>query len=228
MRSARASTTRSRSTGSPPARMATSIVQGYDVDGINIDRIRYPDGNIGGAPSWGYNPTAVARFQSATGRGDVPAPGDAQWAQWRRDRVTDLLRRIYVESYSIRPDVRISVDTIVYGYGPQTTGSWLGTRTHAELLQDWVGWMREGIVDLNVPMNYKRDGNSDQLRMFLEWSDYAKEQQYGRAVAIGTALYLNDIAGSVGQVRTSVEAAAGRSSAGWGGYSWRNPPDAAA
>jgi len=209
-------------------RMATSIVQGYDVDGINIDRIRYPDGNIGGAPSWGYNPTAVARFQAATGRGDVPAPGDAQWAQWRRDRVTDLVRRIYVESYSIRPDVRISVDTIVYGYGPQTTGSWLGTRTYAELLQDWVGWMREGIVDLNVPMNYKRDGKADQRRMFLEWSDYAKEQQYGRAVAIGTALYLNDIAGSVGQVRTSVEAAAGRSSAGWVGYSWRNPDDAAA
>lgn len=209
-------------------RMATSIVEAYDVDGINIDRIRYPDGNIGGAPSWGYNPTAIARFQAATGRGDVPAPADAQWAQWRRDRVTDLVRRIYVDTYAIRPDVRISVDTIVYGYGPQSTGGWTNTRTYRELLQDWVGWMREGIVDLNIPMNYKRDAQGDQRRMFQEWSDFTKEQQYGRAAAIGTALYLNDIAGSVRQVRTSLEPAAGRTSAGWVGYSWRNPDDAAA
>ncbi|MGH2379408.1 MAG: glycoside hydrolase family 10 protein, partial [Candidatus Limnocylindria bacterium] len=209
-------------------RMATSIVEAYDVDGINLDRIRYPDGNIGGAPSWGYNPTAVARFQAATGRGDVPAPTDPEWTQWRRDRVTDIVRRIYVETYRIRPSVRISVDTIVYGYGPQSTGGWTNTRTYRELLQDWVGWMREGIVDLNVPMNYKRDSSADQRRMFQEWSDYAKEQQYGRAAAIGTALYLNDIAGSVRQVRTSVAPGGDRASAGWVGYAWRNPDDLAA
>ena len=209
-------------------RMATSIVQNYDVDGINLDRIRYPDGNIGGAASWGYNPTALARFQAATGRADVPAASDPEWTQWRRDRITDIVRRIYVETYRIRPSVRLSVDTIVYGYGPQSTGGWHSTRTYVELLQDWVGWMREGIVDLNVPMNYKRDSSGDQRRMFQEWSDYAKEQQHGRATAIGTALYLNDIAGSVRQVRISVAPGAGRASAGWVGYAWRNPDDLAA
>lgn len=209
-------------------RMATSIVENYDVDGINLDRIRYPDGNIGGAPSWGYNPTAVARFQTATGRTDVPSPRDAEWTQWRRDRITDIVRRIYIETYRIRPSVRLSVDTIVYGHGPQVTGGWTNSRTYAELLQDWVGWMREGIVDLNVPMNYKRDAIADQRVMFQEWSDFAKEQQYGRAAAIGTALYLNDIAGSVRQVRTSLAPGGGRASAGWVGYAWRNPDDLAA
>jgi len=45
--------------------MATSIARNYNVDGINLDRIRYPDGNFGtNVPSWGYNPTALARFQA--------------------------------------------------------------------------------------------------------------------------------------------------------------------
>jgi uncharacterized lipoprotein YddW (UPF0748 family) len=57
--------------------MATSIARSYNVDGINLDRIRYPDGNLASLPSWGYNPTAIARFQAATGRTDRPATSDA-------------------------------------------------------------------------------------------------------------------------------------------------------
>jgi uncharacterized lipoprotein YddW (UPF0748 family) len=211
-------------------RMATSIVAAYDVDGLNLDRIRYPDDNLGtNVPSWGYNATALARFRAETGRTDTPAPGDAQWAQWRRDRVTDVVRRIYVESYALKPRVRISADTIAYGYGPQTQGGWGSTRTYAELLQDWVGWMREGILDLNIPMAYKRDADAGQRRQYLEWNEYAKEQQYGRHAAIGSALYLNDIASSVRQVHTALApGASGRSAIGWVGYSWRNPDDAAA
>jgi len=211
-------------------RMATSIVASYAVDGINLDRIRYPDGNIGSAPSWGYNATAVARFQKDTGRTDTPATTDAQWTQWRRDRITDIVRRIYVESAALRPGVRVSVDTIAYGSAPQSAGGWMSTRTYAEMLQDWVAWMREGIVDLNVPMVYKRDANADQQRQFREWNEYAKEQQYARHAAIGTALYLNEIDASVRQIRTAlaVGTASGRSAAGWVGYSYRNPDTAAA
>ncbi len=206
---------------------ATSIVANYAVDGINLDRIRYPDYNsVGGQPTWGYNPVAVARFQQATGRTDRPVPNDPQWAQWRRDQVTGIVRKVYIESYAIRPSVRVSADTITYGNGPQTQGGWQNTRAYAEQLQDWDGWMREGILDLNIPMNYKRDQTSpsDQRRMYQDWSDFAKDQQYGRQAAIGSAPYLNDIAGTVRQVRTAVApSTAGNYGAGWVGYSYRTP-----
>jgi uncharacterized lipoprotein YddW (UPF0748 family) len=211
--------------------MATSIVREYAVDGINLDRIRYPDDNLGtNVPSWGYNATALGRFRSETGRTDTPSARDAQWTQWRRDRITDLVRRIYVESTALRPQIRVSVDTIAYGYGPQTQGGWTSTRTYAELLQDWVGWMREGIVDLNIPMAYKRDADAGQRRQYDEWNEYAKEQQYARQAAIGSALYLNAIDASVRQVRIALApgTASGRSAVGWVGYSYRNPDDAAA
>ena len=204
---------------------ATSIVRNYNVDGINLDRIRYPDGNLGSlVPSWGYNPTAVARFRAETGRGDTPSNTDPQWTQWRRDQVTGIVRRIYLESTAFRSSMRVSADVITYGYGPQTTGSWENTRAFAEQLQDWRGWLREGILDTAMLMNYKRDSLANQHQMYDEWDEFAKDNQYRRSVAIGSALYLNDIASSVSQVRRAVApSAAGNNAIGWVGYSYRTP-----
>jgi len=216
-------------------KMYTSVAENYDVDGINFDRVRYPDYNPGiNVPSWGYNPVAVARFQAATGRTDRPAPTDAQWAQWRRDQVTNIVRRVYLETYAVKPSIRVSADTITYGHGPQSQGGWESTRTYAEVLQDWRGWMQEGILDLNIPMNYKREhclqngpgcfGN--QRLMYEEWNEFAKDNQYARQTTIGAAIYLNSIAGSVAQVRKALApSAAGNPSYGWVGYSYRTPDE---
>jgi uncharacterized lipoprotein YddW (UPF0748 family) len=207
------------------ANVATSIVRNYEVDGINLDRIRYPDGNLGSlVPSWGYNATAVARFRAETGRTDSPTNSDPQWTQWRRDQVTGIVRRVYLESTAVRPHVRVSADVITYGFGPQTTGSWENTRAYAEQLQDWRGWLREGIVDTAMLMNYKRDALANQHQMYDEWDEFAKDNQYRRSVVIGSALYLNDIASSVSQVRRAVApSAAGNRAIGWIGYSYRTP-----
>jgi len=209
--------------------MTTSVVRNYDIDGINLDRIRYPDGNLGtNVPSWGYNATSLARFHAETGRTDTPANTDPQWTQWRRDQITGIVRRIYLESTALKPHIRVSVDTITYGNGPQTLGSFESTRAYAEQLQDWRGWLREGIVDTAMLMNYKRDSLAtepgNQRRMYDEWSEFAKDNQYRRSSAIGTALYLNDIASSVSQARRAVSpSGSGNLAAGWVGYSYRTP-----
>ena len=208
------------------ARLVASIVANYDVDGVNLDRIRYPDENIGGAPSWGYNPTALARFQAATGRSDRPAAADAQWAQWRRDQITAMVRRVYLESFAVKPRVQVSIDGIAYGGFP--AGGWERTRAYSEQLQDWRGWLQEGIVDLAIPMNYKRDsitgGSGDQRVMYDQWSQFTKDNQFGRQSAIGSAIYLNEIGDSIRQIREAVApSAAGNTAAGWVGYSYRTP-----
>jgi uncharacterized lipoprotein YddW (UPF0748 family) len=212
--------------------MYTSVMANYDVDGINFDRVRYPDfTTIPGytqASVWGYNAVAVARFQAATGRNDVPLPTDPQWQQWRRDQVSAIVRRVCLESYALKRHVRVSAYTITYGYGPQTQGGWESTRTYAEVLQDWRGWMQEGILDLNIPMNYKREHfttePNNQQRMYLEWNEFALFHQYRRQAAIGSALYLNYVASSVTQVRKALAPnAAGYRGMGWVGYSYRSP-----
>ena len=174
----------------------------------------------------------MARYQAATGRSGIPTASDAQWTQWRRDQVTNIVRKIYLQAYSLKSRVRISADTISYGYGPQTQGGWTSTRTYAELLQDWRGWMQEGILDLNIPMDYKRDadntGSNNQRQMFTEWAQFAKDNQFRRQSVVGSAPYLNDVASSVRQVREALATSpAGNSGVGWVGYSYRTPDDAA-
>src|SRR5204862_7259847 len=166
------------------------------------------------------------RFRAETGRGDTPSNTDPQWTQWRRDQVTGIVRRIYLESTAFRSSIRVSADVITYGYGPQTTGSWENTRAYAEQLQDWRGWLREGILDTAMLMNYKRDSLANQHQMYAERNEFATDNQYRRSVAIGSALYLNDNASSGSQARPALApSAAGHNTLSRRGDSYP-PPDA--
>ena len=213
------------------AEMFLSVARNYDIDGLNFDRVRYPDLQVAPWPNdsaWGYSAVALARFAAATGRTDVPRPNDLQWQQWRRDQVTNIVRKVYVEAWAIKPHLRVSADTITYGAGPQELGGWEQSRPYRETLQDWRGWLEEGILDTNIPMNYKREHLLDQRTWYEEWNDFAKEHQYGRSTTVGSALYLNTIPNSVIQVRKALApSAAGRSGIGWVGYSYRTPDDRA-
>ncbi|MDP9445009.1 MAG: family 10 glycosylhydrolase [Actinomycetota bacterium] len=197
-----------------------SIVENYDVDGINLDYIRYPDYN--GATfrnDWGYSDTSLARFAEETGRSDVPAPDDEQFSQWRRDQVSGLVRKIYLTMYRRDPSVRLSVNGITYAYGPQTYGGWENTRPYSEVMQDWKGWLDEGIVDTVTAMNYKREWLPDQAQMYAEWNEAIAAYEGDRQNVIGPALYLNEVDDSLRQARAAIDADV----AGWNGYSYANP-----
>ncbi|GAA4422934.1 glycoside hydrolase family 10 protein [Georgenia halophila] len=198
----------------------TSITENYDVDGINLDYIRYPDYNSGAfVNDWGYSEVSLARFAAETGRTDVPEPDDEEFSDWRRDQVSNLVRKIYVNMYEIDPSDRLSVDAVTYSYGPQSYGGWEGTRPYANVMQDWRAWLDEGIVDTVTAMNYKREWMPDQARMFDEWSEALMDYRADRHVVNGPALYLNDIDSIVAQAEQTVEMGFD----GWMGYSYANP-----
>ncbi|MER7459321.1 family 10 glycosylhydrolase [Micromonospora sp. NPDC126480] len=202
-----------------------SIVREYDVDGVNLDYVRYPDFNSTTTHSdWGYSETSLARFRAATGRTDTPLPSDPQFSDWRRTQMTNLVRKIYLGMWEVDPRARLSMDGITYAFGPQTMGGWEKTRPYAEVLQDWKGWLAEGIMDTVVAMNYKRDWMPDQKQMYDEWTEVLADWQGDRQAVIGPALYLNDIPHSVEQARRALTpTAAGNTAAGWSGYSYANP-----
>jgi uncharacterized lipoprotein YddW (UPF0748 family) len=202
-------------------RMYTSVVENYDVDGVQFDRVRYPDQNEPVLqPTWGYNPVALERFAAQTGITERPLPTDPVWMQWRRDQVTNLVRRVYLEVKRRKPQVWVSAATITYGAGPKDLAGWRGTRTYTEVLQDWAGWTHEGILDLNIPMNYKRDFVPDQAAWFDGWNAFAAAQRGSRAVAAGTAIYLNPQENSLRQTSLSLTR---DGLDGWVGYSYRTP-----
>lgn len=202
-----------------------SVITNYDVDGVNFDYIRYPDHN-GDAfrNDWGYGDVSLARFHAATGRTDVPPPDDEQFSDWRRAQVSNLVRQLYLGAFEEDPSVRVSANTISYAYGPQTYGGWEQTRPYANVMQDWRAWMEEGILDLNVNMNYKREWLDDQARMYDEWAEVIADWQYDRQAIVGSALYLNEVDDTLAQVDQALTAtSAGNTAVGWTGYSYANP-----
>ena len=199
--------------------VAMDIIQHYDVDGLNFDYIRYPNYN------WGYNPVAVARFNRRFGRTGQPAAQDADWLQWRRDQVTALLRKIYVCAQAVKPQVKISADTITWHPSVTSDAAWVSSaRAYNEVLQDWRSWMEEGILDLNMPMAYFRQTNTTYATDYVNWRDFAADRRFNRHVIIGPGIYLNSISNGVVQMRRTREPSPGGNYVqGVCGYSYAVP-----
>ncbi len=178
------------------------LLKRYDVDGVQLDYVRY------GGPTWGYNPTAIARFNQQTGRSGKPTPTDPAWMQWRREQVTNLVRKLYVESLAIKPRVKITAATIAWGDGPTNDAGWYQTQPYKEVLQDWRAWLEEGIVDMAMPMTYQREYKRSQKLAYDNWIEYAKDHQYNRQIAIGPGNYLNYIEDTLAQVRRAEQPSA--------------------
>jgi uncharacterized lipoprotein YddW (UPF0748 family) len=194
----------------------------YDLDGIHLDQARYA------WQDWGYNPTSLARFQAQSGRTDIPAPTDDQWLQWRREQVTALVRKIYLTLTAINPRLRVSAALSTSGSAPSSEAAWYASTPYAYHLQDWRSWLREGILDLGLPMTYKREYDPVEKAQFDGWIAWEKDHQYGRGVAVGTALYLNAVPDSMAQWRRVRQLSApGNSALGITGYSYATPSNVA-
>jgi uncharacterized lipoprotein YddW (UPF0748 family) len=190
----------------------THLVRNYEIDGLHLDRIRYPEISIAGqtpstGTSVGYNATSIARFQRRYGMPGSPPPAqnDPLWNQWRRDQVTNLVRRIYIDAVAIRPRIKISGAFIAFGSGPVTENGWLSAEAHWRVYQDWRAWTEEGIIDIAIPMIYQRDHVASGRVAFDRWNDWVRNHQYGRHAMMGIGSFLNAVEGTLAQVRRALE-----------------------
>lgn len=174
--------------------ICTEIVSKYDVDGLNLDYIRYREGGFG------YNPISLQRFQKRYNRTDRPASSDEQWNSWRREQVTNLVRRIFVETKKIRPAIKLSACTIVWG---SITKGYENLPAYKDVAQDWVGWLNEGIIDINIPMNYKREENPEQQKDYRRWVEFMTEHKHGKIGVSGVGAYLNSIQQTIDQIKAA-------------------------
>lgn len=184
------------------ARVYLDVVERYDVDGIHFDYVRYPEteDRMPRGSGVGYNAVAIERFQRATGRRDVPGPGDEAFIQWRRRQVTALVRRVYLEAKALKPSIVISAALIPWGRPPRDEADFAEVAPMQRIFQDWQGWLREGILDLALPMNYARE-TDDQVRTWFDgWLAFEKTHRHGRHLATGLGAYRNTPANTLAQV----------------------------
>ena len=206
------------------AEVILNIVRSYPVDGIHLDYVRYPETNSAtessGSPA-GYNPTSVARFHQRYGGEGLPAPNNPKWSAWRREQVTNLVRRIYLGIQEIRPNVLLSAALIPWGDGPQRRADWPHAQPYWRVFQDWEGWLDAGLLDLAAPMNYDKQ-DSKRTRVFFDhWVEYEKNIKRDRQLAVGLGAYMNTVEDTKKQMKRADARSRQRKNAdGWVIYSY--------
>jgi uncharacterized lipoprotein YddW (UPF0748 family) len=192
------------------------VVRRYNVDGVHMDFVRYPDGG-----DWGYTGISLDRFNRENRRTGRPEPNDPLWQQWRRDQVTAFVHSLHDAIAQTRPSVKLSGALIAYGVGLQNDGDWQRSRTYTDVYQDWATWFREGYLDLGIPMNYDRDSSPKQQTWFRDWTNWEKDHQGKGHLLVGVGAFLNYPEDTIAQIRAALQpTAAGNRPLGVAIYSY--------
>ncbi|MCX5800778.1 MAG: family 10 glycosylhydrolase [Candidatus Eisenbacteria bacterium] len=130
------------------------LVQNYDVDGVHLDYVRYPDMAVGydrGTRTefmrcYGVDPDRIANNREAMAelfgkRGLQDLEG--LWKKWRVSSVDALVDSVRCDLKSVAPRVKLSAAVVA---DPRSA---LG-----RYAQDWPAWLERGTLDFAVPMCY--------------------------------------------------------------------------
>ena len=189
--------------GHPGARdhvvdMVTDIVKNYDVAGVHLDYIRYPEDGKG------YNPTSLKRFHEETGRADRPLPSDQQWIEWKTEQVDSLIQRIYAEMMAVNIDAELTAAVLSWGFDDPRTTNWGDMAPIQRAHQNWKKWVQEGYLDYAYVMNYDGDADPAREERFNQWIEWQKDLPRNRGMIIGPALYMNSVANSINQIHRAL------------------------
>ena len=130
-------------TGDYLAVVCRDIVERYDVDGIHLDYIRYPE-------TW---PRAKAKALTV-----------------RRNYITDIVRKIHTAVKDAKPWVKLSCSPIGK-YDDLTRYRSGGWNARTAVCQDAQAWLREGLMDALFPMMYFKDNHF--FPFAIDWQEHA-------------------------------------------------------
>lgn len=121
----------------------------YDFDGINVDYVRYPHGNLNLYSSNGYTKYAMDEFKKLNNlTGDVKELVKDNaikelWVQYRCNKITTLMSEVRKLVNRVKPNCLISTAVV----------SDLNYAIYNKM-QNWKLWARKGWLDLTLPMAY--------------------------------------------------------------------------
>lgn len=169
----------------------------YDLDGVHFDYIRFPSrefdysrGALDRFRSW-VRPRISAKHYSEL---DIASWEDPYaladglpdlWDRFRRDRITELVRRVYRSVKAIRPELIVSAAVL-----PDPSYA------SEQRFQAWWAWLADGILDVAVPMAYTND--QKQFRYWIE--DARTAVRSTERLWIGVGAYKNQVEDTLRQI----------------------------
>ncbi len=131
--------------------LLTEIATDYNVDGIQLDYIRYPFQDPRANRIHGYGVASRRIFKQQTGVDPIRVnPRQQMWSRWTDFRIQQVNSFVALASEHLkskRPQLLLS--TAVFAI-PQRDRL-------AKIQQHWESWIAEGLIDLLVPMTYAED-----------------------------------------------------------------------
>lgn len=169
--------------------VARDLVTRYSLDGLHLDYVRFVAESANQKDGFLEDPATLDRFAREAGiqlTRDNLAQHRPKMRQWRRDKITSVVRRIAKEARAARPGIEIS-------------GAVWRTPTLARGLdQDAALWLNEGTIDRAFPMIYT--AKDDEFRKQLgEWLAECP----GKNVCPGLGIYMHEPGASAYQVSLS-------------------------
>lgn len=131
--------------------LITEITDRYDVDGVQLDYIRYPFQDMAGGFTFGYGKAAREQFKAQTGVDPVNLnPRSALWGEWlefKKTQITTFVASVSDLLQATDPSLTLSVAVFPFPTHER----------NAKIQQDWETWARAGDVDMVVLMAYAMD-----------------------------------------------------------------------
>lgn len=144
-------------------RLYDEIVTNYDVDGLQLDYIRYPFQDPGANRTYGYGTAAREQFKRLTGVDPINiSPNNPDlWEQWTEFRVEQINSFVAnMDALLDRHDPSLVLSTAVFAISEHDRVQ--------KIQQNWEVWAREGDVDIVVTMSYAMDTNRLQ-KLVTPW-----------------------------------------------------------
>lgn len=161
--------------------LITEIATNYDVDGIQLDYIRYPFQSHTGEMNYGYSIAARQKFRSQTGIDPAKLrPGGILWSEWtefRTEQVDSFVAEVSQNLKQLRPELTLS--TAVFPIERRERLS--------KIQQGWEKWVANEWIDLLVPMTYAKDAD----RLYSLTSPLLGEFKQGKALLLPGIRLLN-------------------------------------
>jgi len=127
--------------------LATEVASQYDLDGIELDRIRYS------SLAYGYDTYTRSLYASEQGGQQPPAnTSNSSWIRWRADKLNLFHAAIYDKIKSLHPRFIVANAPSAYSSSSYTA--------YTSFCQDWVWWLTSGKVDSIELQSYVSTANS--------------------------------------------------------------------
>ncbi|MCX8056857.1 MAG: family 10 glycosylhydrolase [Ignavibacteria bacterium] len=114
--------------------LVMEIVRNYDVDGLELDRIRYS------SLQYGYDSYTDSLYRLENNGNPPPTNySEPNWIRWRANKLNEFQARVYDSVKSVRPKFNLSNAPSLYSATQYTS--------YNNFCQDWVWWVNNNKID---------------------------------------------------------------------------------